>query len=153
MGNAWEIGSHTFSINGWFSPLDCHPSIYFIISEMHELSRQFLKAWEIVRKPIKWEKPEKSISGKILKNPSHVQNLGNWHSYFSYSMGAFFQLDLHSVVYFIICEIHGFPHQFAIAWNNVAKFIELREPRKLVPVFCSDVWTLFFHQIPILRYT
>ena len=53
------------------------------------------------RKTIEWEKPEKLISGKILQNPSCVENLGNWYSYFSYSMDAFFQLDLHSMVYFI----------------------------------------------------
>ena len=50
-------------------------------------------------------------------------------------MGAFFQLDSHSMVYFMICEIHGFPHQFSKAWENAAKSIELGEPRKLVPVF------------------
>ena len=64
-----------------------------------------------------------------------MENLGNWYSYFSHSMGAFFQLDLHCKVYFIICEIHGFPHQFPIAWENSANSIKLREPRKLVPIF------------------
>ena len=49
-------------------------------------------------------------------------------------MSAFFQVDSHSMVYFI-CEIHGFPHQFSKAWENAAKSIELGEPRKLVPVF------------------
>ena len=64
-----------------------------------------------------------------------MENLGNWYPYFSHSMGAFFQLDLHCKVYFTICEIHGFPHQFPIAWENAAKSIKLREPRKLVPIF------------------
>ena len=64
-----------------------------------------------------------------------MENLGNWYSYFSHSMGAFFPLDSHSMVYFIICEIHGFPHQFSIAWKNAVTSIELGEPRKLVPIF------------------
>ena len=50
-------------------------------------------------------------------------------------MGAFFSLDLHSMVYFIICEMHEFPVQFPIAWENGMKSIELGEPRKLVPIF------------------
>ena len=64
-----------------------------------------------------------------------MENLGNWYSYFSHSMDAFFQLGSHSMVYFIICEIHGFPHQFPVAWENAVKSIELGEPRKLVPIF------------------
>ena len=71
----------------------------------------------------------------ILQNPSYDENLGNRCWYFSHSMGAFFQLDSHSIVYFIICEIHGFPYQFLIAWENAAKSIELGECRKLVPIF------------------
>ena len=39
------------------------------------------------------------------------------------------------MVYFIICEIHGFPHQFPVAWENAVTSIELGEPRKLVPIF------------------
>ena len=50
-------------------------------------------------------------------------------------MVAFFPLYPHSMVYFIICKIHGFPLQFPIAWENAVKFIELGEPRKLVPIF------------------
>ena len=88
-----------------------------------------------MQNPIKWEKPEKLVPRKILQNPSYVENLWNWYSYFSHSMGAFFPLDSHSMVYFIICEIHGFPHQFPIAWKNAVTSIELGEPRKLVPIF------------------
>ena len=75
------------------------------------------------------------VRGNILQNPLYVEKLGNWYSYFSHSMGAFFPLDSHSMVYFIICEIHGFPHQFPIACENAVKSIELGEPRKLVPIF------------------
>ena len=75
------------------------------------------------------------VPGDILQSPLYVENLGNWYSYFSHSMGAFFPLDSHSMVYFIICEIHGFPQQFIIAWENAVKSVELGEPRKLVPIF------------------
>ena len=50
-------------------------------------------------------------------------------------MSAFFPLDSHSMVYFIIREILGFPHQFPIAWENAEKSIEMGGPRKLVPIF------------------
>ena len=36
-------------------------------------------------------------------------------------MGDFFPLDSHLMVYFIIWEMHGFPHQFRIEWENVTK--------------------------------
>ena len=80
-------------------------------------------------------------------------NLGNWFPETSYKthcmrraweigthtfpivLVLFFPLVSHSMVYFIICEIHGFPHQFPIACENAVKFIELGEPRKLVPIF------------------
>ena len=75
------------------------------------------------------EKPGKLIPGKILQNPSYEENLGNgnlesdgrkvlifWgetgHQF--PSMDAFFPLDSHAVIYFIICRIYGFPHQFPI---------------------------------------
>ena len=85
-------------------------------------------------KPIEWGKSGKLLPGNILQNPLHVENLVNWCSYFSHSMDAFFPLDSHPMVYFIKCEIHGFPHQFPIAWENVVKSIKLEEPRKLVPI-------------------
>ena len=135
MGNAWEIGSHTLSLKCVVFPLDCHPVTYFTIWEIPGFSRQFPEAWEIAGKPIEWERPEKLISGKILQKPSYVENLGNRYSYFSDGMGAFLKLDSHSMVYFVTCEIHGFPHQFSIAWENAAKSIELGEPRKLVAIF------------------
>ena len=39
------------------------------------------------------------------------------------------------MVYFIICKIHGFPHQFPLAWENAVKSVYLGEPRKLAPIF------------------
>ena len=49
-------------------------------------------------------------------------------------MGAFFPLDSHPMVYFIICETNGFPHQFPIVWKNVAKSIKWGKSGKLVPI-------------------
>ena len=87
------------------------------------------------RKAHRMEKPRKLVHEKILQNPSYVENLGNWYSHFYHRTGAIFPLDSHPMVYFIICEIHRFPHQFPIAWENAAKSIELRKPGKLVPIF------------------
>ena len=118
---------------------------------------------------IEWEKSGRLVPRKIQQNPSNVQNLGNWHSYFSHSMFAFFPLDLHLMVYFIICEIPGPPHQFSIAWEYAAKSIELRKPGKLVPIFSATYFNFssirfpsygilyqmgrygFFHQFLIAR--
>ena len=78
---------------------------------------------------------EKLVPKHILQNPLYVENLGNWYSYFSNSIGVFFPLDSHSMVYFIMCEIRGFPHQLPVAWENAVKSIKLGVPGNLVPIF------------------
>ena len=45
---------------------------------------------------------------------------------------GFFPLDSHPVVYFIMWEMHGFSHQFPIAWEKAGKPIEWEKPGKLV---------------------
>ena len=45
----------------------------------------------------------------------------------------FFPLDSHPVVYFIILEIHGFSHQFLIAWEKAGKSIKWEKPGRMVP--------------------
>ena len=75
---------------GAFFPLDSYFIVYFMKWEMHVFSHQFPTTWEKTAKPIKWGKPGKLVHGNILQNPSYVENLGNWSSYFSHSMGAFF---------------------------------------------------------------
>ena len=93
--------------------------------------------------------PGKSLGIWFRENPTKpivCGELENLYSYFSHSMGAFFPLDSHPVVYFIICEMHGFPRQFPITWENAAKSIKLGEPGKLIPIFFGRVWILFFHQ-------
>ena len=105
MGKAWEIDSHTFSIKFFFSirfsscGSSCGKCMGFLISSPQH--------------------------GKKQENPSNRKSLENWFTRKSYkthcmwrtrefgthtlpiSMGAFFPLDSHPMVYFIICEIHG----------------------------------------------
>ena len=93
MGKVWETDTHIFRIV-WvnFSPYDFHPTVYFIIWEMHWFPYQF---------PIVEENAAKLIVG---------ENLGNWSSYFSHIMAAFFPLDPHFMVYFIMWEMHLLSH-------------------------------------------
>ena len=69
----------------------------------------------------------------MQQNPSYGKNLGNWYSYFSHCMGAFFSLDSHSMVYFITWEMYVFSHQFPLTREKTAKPIERGKPGKLVP--------------------
>ena len=50
--------------------------------------------------------------GKMQQNPWYGESPGNWYSYFSHSMGAFFPSDSYPMVYFSIWEMYGFPHNF-----------------------------------------
>ena len=134
-GKAWEIGSHTFSIRWVLLSIRLRSCGILHHVGYVRFSHQFGIAWDKAGKPIRWEKFAKMIQMKILQNPSYVENLGNWQSYFSYSKSAIFPLESHPAVYSIICEIHEFPHQYPIAWENAAKSIELEEPGKLVPIF------------------
>ena len=45
---------------------------------------------EKTAKPMEWAKPGKLVPSNILQNAMCVENLGNWYSYFSHSIGAFF---------------------------------------------------------------
>ena len=49
--------------------------------------------------------------------------------------GFFFPIRFTFYGILIICEIHGFLHQFPMAWENAVKSIELGEPRKLIFIF------------------
>ena len=68
----------------------------------------------------------------MQQNPWYGESLGNWYSYFSHSMGAFFALDSHLLAYFVIREMHGFPHQSLIVRENATKPFVWGEPGKLV---------------------
>ena len=67
-------------------------------------------------------------------------------------LGAFFPLHPHSMVYFIICEIHGFPITFPQHERN-SEIHRIGRTQKIGTQFFPNVWMLFFHQIPILWYT
>ena len=96
-GKTWEIGNQTFPI-AW---------VLF--------SRQIPILWytssygKCVGFPINFLQ-----YGKMQQNPSYREDLGNWYSYFSHSMGAFFPLDSHPMVLFIAWEMYGFSNQFPI---------------------------------------
>ena len=90
--------------------------------------------------------------GKMQQNPWYGKSLRNWYSYFSHSMGAFFPLDSHPIIYFIIWEIHGFPHQFLIVRKNETKPFFRVNLGNWYSHF-SLVWVLFSHTISIQRYT
>ena len=101
---------------------------------MHVFSHQFHITWENTAKPIEWGKPEKFVPGNIIQNPSYVENLGNWYSYFSHSMGAFF----HQIPILWYTSSYGkymgFFIKFQKALEKPAKPIELGRPGKLAPV-------------------
>ena len=139
---------------GAFFPLDSHFMVYFITLEMHVFSHWFPITWEKTAKTIEWGKFGKLVPCNILniKIPLYVENLGNWYSYFSHSVGAFFPLDSYFMVYFIIYEIYGFPLQFPIAQENAGKSIELGEPRKLVPVFSLSYGCFSSIRLPFMVY-
>ena len=84
----------------------------------------------------------------MQQNPSYGVNLGNWYSYFSQSMGAFFPLDSHPMIYFIIWEMHGFPHQFPIVQENATKIIVIWRTRVIGAYTFPILWTLFSNRFP-----
>ena len=77
-------------------------------------------------------------------------------------MGVFFQLDSHPIAYFIICKMHGFPHQISMVLENATNLIVWGEPGKLVLIlfpldshfmvyFITWEMHVFSHQFPITR--
>ena len=133
MGRTCEIGAHTFPI--LWAPFFHQIPFYGILHDMgnacvfslifHNLGKdsqnhRMGKVWEIgsrkyPTKPIACGEPGKLV---LILFPQY---------------GCFFPIRF--TFYGIICEIHGFPHQFPIAWEDAVKSIELGEPRKLVPIF------------------
>ena len=134
MGNAWEIGSHTFSIK-WvvFSiRLPSCPILHRMGNALVFLS--ISQGMGNSRKTHRMEKARKKKLNKMQQNPSNCENLGNWYPFFSWRMDTFLPSDSHLMVYFITWKMHGFSHKFLIAWGNAAK---------------STLWVfwLFFHSI------
>ena len=70
-------------------------------------------------------------------------------------MGAFFALDSHPMVYFIIWEMHGFTHQFPTVRENARKPIVWGEPGKLVLIlfpWCGCFFPIRFPSYGIFHY-
>ena len=75
---------------GAFFPLDSHFMVYLVTWKMHVFSHLFPLAWKKTAKTIEWGKFGKLIVGNIQQNSLYVENLENWYSNFSHSMGASF---------------------------------------------------------------
>ena len=75
----------------------------------------------------------------MQQNPLYGENLGNWYSYISHNMGAFFQLDSHSMVYLVTWEMHVFSHQFPITWEKTVK-----------PIVWGRTWKIVTHTFLIV---
>ena len=88
-GKSGKLVLILFPYYGALSPVDSYFMAYFITWEMH-VFHQFPITWEKTVKPIKEGNSGKLVPGNILQNPLYVENLENWYSYFSHSMGAFF---------------------------------------------------------------
>ena len=114
-GKVWEIDTHTSPIV-WV--LFSHPIPILWYTSSYGKCMGF---------PINFPQ-----YGKMQQNPWYGKSLGNWYSYFFHSMGAFFPLDSHFMVYFIIWEMHVFPHQFLIVRENATKPFVWVKPGKLV---------------------
>ena len=97
--------------------------------------------------------------GKMEQNLLYRKKLGNWYSYFSHSMGAFFSLGSHPMVYFIIWEIYVFSHRFPAPiispscgilhhTGNALVSPSISRSTEITNTF-SIAWALFSHQIHI----
>ena len=115
MARTWEIGNHTF------------PIVWVLFSYLIPILWYISSYGKCMGFPINFPQYR-----KMQQNPSYVEELGNWYSYFSHSMSAFIPFDYHPVVYFIIWEMHGFSYQFPIARKNPTKPIVWGGPGKLV---------------------
>ena len=107
----WEIGNQTFPIV-WVPISQLIPILWYTWSYGKWMGSHINFPWY----------------RKMQQNPSYGEDLGNWYSYFSHSMGAFFPLDSHPMVLFITWEMYGFSNQFPIAWENSAKTIKWAKP-------------------------
>ena len=68
---------------------------------------------EKTAKPMEWAKPGKLVPSNILQNAMCVENLGNWYSYFSHSIGAFS----------IILPSYGILHRMGNEENASIRFL------------------------------
>ena len=103
---------------------------------MHGFSQQFPIAQENTVKPIELGEPGKLVpilSQKYgyfssIRSPSYRVFHHTWENavngrypYFFQSKAVFLPINSHPMVLYITSEMHGFPHQFLIAWENAPK--------------------------------
>ena len=88
----------------------------------------------------------------MQQNASYGKDLGNWYSYFSHSMGAFFLFSSHPVVYLLHGKCMGFlinfpqnkkTQQNPSYWEGLGNWYS----------YFSHSIGAFFHQTPILWYS
>ena len=111
---------------GTFFPSNSHLMVYFIIWEMHGFSHQFL------------------LYEKMQQNPSYGEDLGNWYSCFSYSIGAFLQSDSHPVIYFITWEMLRYPPSVSHSIRIFSEIHRIERAWKIGTHTFPKVWVLFF---------
>ena len=91
--------------------------------------------------------------GKMQQNPWHGESLGNWYSYFSHSMSAFFPSDSYPVVYFSIWQMYGFPHKFPTVREDATKPMVWEQSRKLILILFPWYGCFYSIRFRIVWYT
>ena len=84
----------------------------------------------------------------MQQNPSYRGSLGNWYPHFFNSIGAFFLSDSHVLVYFIICKMHGLPHQFAIHGKMMQNSSSRESLGNGYPLFSLSLGSFFSIRFP-----
>ena len=130
-GEIWEINNHTF------------PIVWVLFSHPIPILCYTSSIWELYGFPINFPQYR-----KMQQNPWHGESLGNWYSYVSHSIVDFSPYDSHPTVYFIIWEMHGFPHEFPIVQENATKFIVWGEPGNMVLILFPYYGRYFFIRFP-----
>ena len=128
MGKVWKIDNHTF------------PIVWVLFSHPIPILWYTWAYGKCMDSPINFP-----LYGKMQQNPSYGVNLGNWYSYFPHSMGDLSPYYSHPMVYLIIWEIHGFPHQFPIVQENATKLIVIWRTWETGAHTFPILWTLFSH--------
>ena len=87
--------------------------------------------------------------GKMQQNQWYGESLGNWYSYFSHSMGAFFPLDslLYGILYYM--KNAWVSHQFPTVKENATELIVWGEPGKSVLILFPYYGRFFPIRFPI----
>ena len=127
MAKVWEIDTHTF------------PIVWVLFFHQIPILWHTSSYGKCMGFPINF-----SQYRKMQQNPSYEVNLGNWYSHFSHSMGDFSPYNFHPMVYFIIWEMHGFPHQFPILQENATKLIVVQRTWEIGAHTFPILWMLFF---------